>query len=91
MLEVSVVPVAALCLRLCQTPDHFAQRGRKPDDSLGDTLGCVADRSDPYRPSWSIRSPSGQQLTVEYDRLRNHLSVSPGEYVRVRLVDALAQ
>jgi hypothetical protein len=51
----------------------------------------VADRSDPYRPTWSIRSPSGQQLTVEYDRLRNHWRVSPGEYVRVRLVDALAQ
>ena len=51
----------------------------------------MADRSDPYRPTWSIRSPSGQQLTVEYDRLRNHWRVSPGEYVRLRLVDALAQ
>jgi hypothetical protein len=51
----------------------------------------VADRSDPYRPTWSIRSPSGQQLTVEFDRLRNHWRVSPGEYVRLRLPDALAQ
>jgi hypothetical protein len=51
----------------------------------------MVDRSDPYRPTWSIRSPSGQQLTVEYDRLRNHWRVSPGEYVRLRLVDALAQ
>ena len=50
-----------------------------------------ADRSDPYRPTWAIRSPSGQQLTVEYDRLRNHWRVSPGEYVRIHLVDALAQ
>jgi hypothetical protein len=51
----------------------------------------MADRSDPYRPTWTIRSPSGQQLTVEFDRLRSHWRVSPGEYVRLRLVDALAQ
>jgi hypothetical protein len=51
----------------------------------------MVDRSDPYRPTWTIRSPSGHQLTVEYDRLRNHWRVSPGEYVRLRLVDALAQ
>ena len=51
----------------------------------------MADRSDPYRPTWTILSPSGQQLAVEYDRLRSHWRVSPGEYVRLRLVDALAQ
>jgi hypothetical protein len=51
----------------------------------------VADRRDPYRPTWKIRSPSGQQLTIEYDRLRNHWRVSPGEYVRLHLADALAQ
>ena len=51
----------------------------------------MADRSDPFRPTWTIRSPAGQQLTVEYDRLRNHWRVSPGEYVRIHLVDALAQ
>jgi hypothetical protein len=51
----------------------------------------VADRSDPYRPTWTIRSPSGQQLVVEFDRLRNHWRVTPGEYVRLRLADALAQ
>ena len=65
------------------TPDRNAPARRYP--------GCVADRSDPYRPTWCIRSPSGKQLTVEYDRLRNHWRVSPGEYVRLRLVDALAQ
>jgi hypothetical protein len=51
----------------------------------------VADRSDPYRPVWVIRSPSGQQLTAEFDRFRNHWRISPGEYVRLRLVDALEQ
>ena len=51
----------------------------------------MADRSDPYRPTWTIRSPSGQQLTVEFDRFRSHWRVSPGEYVRLRLADALAQ
>jgi hypothetical protein len=51
----------------------------------------MVDRSDPYRPTWTIRSPSGQQLTVQYDRLRNHWRISPGEYIRQRLVDALAQ
>ena len=51
----------------------------------------MADRSDPYRPTWTIRSPSGRQLTVEFDRIRSHWRVSPGEYVRLRLADALAQ
>jgi hypothetical protein len=51
----------------------------------------VADRSDAYRPVWVIRSPSGQQLTAEFDRFRNHWRISPGEYVRLQLVDALAQ
>ena len=51
----------------------------------------MADRSDPYRPTWTIRSPCGQQLTVEFDRFRSHWRVSPSEYVRLRLADALAQ
>ena len=46
---------------------------------------------DPYRPAWTIRSPSGQQLRVEYDRLRHHWRVSPGEYVRRELADALSE
>jgi hypothetical protein len=51
----------------------------------------VADRSDPYRPTWKIKSPAGKQLVLEFDRLRNHWRVTPGEYVRLRFVDALAQ
>jgi hypothetical protein len=49
-----------------------------------------ADRSDPYRPAWTIHSPSGQRLRAEYDRLRDHWRVSPGEYVRRQLADALS-
>jgi len=30
-------------------------------------------------------------LTVEFDRLRNLWRVTPGEYVRRQLIDALAQ
>jgi hypothetical protein len=51
----------------------------------------VADRTDPFRPTWAIRSPSGQPLTIQFDRLRNHWRITPGEYVRRQLVDALAQ
>jgi hypothetical protein len=51
----------------------------------------VAERKDPFRPAWTIRSPSGQLLTVEFDRLRSHWRVTPGEYVRRQLIDALAQ
>jgi hypothetical protein len=51
----------------------------------------MAGRKDPYRPSWTIRSPSGQQLAVEFDRLRSLWRVTPGEYVRRQLVDALGQ
>lgn len=46
---------------------------------------------DPFRPTWTIRSPSGQRLTLEFDRLRSHWRVTPGEYVRRRVADALAQ
>jgi hypothetical protein len=46
---------------------------------------------DRFRPRWQVRSPSGQELTVEYDRLRDHWRVTPGEYVRRQLQDALAQ
>jgi hypothetical protein len=48
-------------------------------------------RKDPFRPDWTIRSPSGQRLTVEFDRFRSLWRVTPGKYVRRRLVDALAQ
>ncbi len=51
----------------------------------------MAARKDPFRPDWKLRSPSGQQLTVEFDRLRGLWRVTPGEYVRRHLVDALAQ
>jgi hypothetical protein len=47
--------------------------------------------ADPFRPRWRLRTPSGQHLTVEHDLVRNHWRVSPGEYVRRRLPDALAQ
>ena len=57
---------------------------------LGASLWSVVDRSDPFRPAWTIRTPSGKQLRAEYDRLRNHWRVSPGEYVRRELADALS-
>ena len=57
---------------------------------VGASLWTVVDRSDPFRPAWTIRTPSGKQLRAEYDRLRNHWRVSPGEYVRRELADALS-
>ena len=54
-------------------------------------MWTVVDRSDPFRPAWTIRTPSGKQLRAEYDRLRNHWRVSPGEYVRRELADALSE
>ncbi len=51
----------------------------------------MAEQSDPYRPSWTIQTPAGPPLTAEFDRFRNHWRVTPGEYVRRNLVDALAQ
>jgi hypothetical protein len=50
----------------------------------------MVDQSDPYRPAWTIKGPSGQKLRAEYDRLRDHWRVSPGEYVRKQLADALS-
>ena len=51
----------------------------------------MARSEDPFRPRWSVASPWGQSLTVEFDRLRGLWRVTPGEYVRRQLVDALAQ
>jgi hypothetical protein len=51
----------------------------------------VAEHSDPFRPSWTIQTPAGRLLTAEFDRLRSLWRVTPGEYVRRNLVDALAQ
>jgi hypothetical protein len=51
----------------------------------------MAEHPDPYRPSWTIQTPAGSPLTAEFDRLRNHWRVTPGEYVRRNLADALAQ
>ena len=51
----------------------------------------MAERSDPYRPSWTIQAPAGRALTAEFDSLRGLWRVTPGEYVRRNLVDALAQ
>jgi hypothetical protein len=48
-------------------------------------------RSDPFRPSWRVRTPTGSELTIEFDRLRRLWRVSPGDYTRRRLSDALAQ
>ena len=58
---------------------------------VGASLLAVVDRSDPFRPAWTIRTPSDKQLRAEYDRLRNHWRVSPGEYVRRELADALSE
>ena len=51
----------------------------------------MGDRPDPFRPSWRVRTPTGSELTIEFDRLRRLWRVSPGDYTRRRLPDALAQ
>jgi hypothetical protein len=43
------------------------------------------------RPRWLIEAPGGRVFEVEYDRLRPLWRVSPGEYVRRELPDALSQ
>ena len=43
------------------------------------------------RPTWTVRTPSGAALTVEYDRLRSRWRVDPGGYERRGLADALGQ
>jgi len=48
-------------------------------------------RPDEYRPVWEIETPDGRRLEVEFDRLRSLWRVTPGEYVRRELADALAQ
>ncbi len=54
-------------------------------------LGRIVERPDPFRPSWRIRTPAGADLTIEFDSLRRLWRVSPGDYTRRRLPDALAQ
>jgi hypothetical protein len=43
------------------------------------------------RPSWSVRAPRGQMLSVEFDPFRSHWRIEPGGYTRRALADALAQ
>jgi hypothetical protein len=43
------------------------------------------------RPKWTVRSPHGAVLTVEYDTLRSRWRVEPGGYERREVADALAQ
>ena len=40
---------------------------------------------------WDVELPDGRRLEVELDRIRSQWRVSPGEYVRRELVDALSQ
>ena len=43
------------------------------------------------RPTWTVTTPRGAALAVEYDTLRGRWRVDPGGYERRRLADALAQ
>ena len=43
------------------------------------------------RPTWTVRTPEGIALTVEYDTLRSRWRVDPGGYERRGLADALGQ
>jgi hypothetical protein len=43
------------------------------------------------RPSWSVRAPRGQTLSVEFDPFRRLWRIEPGGYTRRALPDALAQ
>jgi len=61
------------------------------EESSWASFAFIADRPDPFRPSWRIRTPTGSTLTIEFDRLRHLWRVSPGEYIRRQLPDALGQ
>ena len=43
------------------------------------------------RPTWTVRTPAGTALTVEYDTLRDRWRVDPGGYERRGLADVLGQ
>ena len=43
------------------------------------------------RPIWTVRTPTGASLTVEYDTLRSRWRVDPGGYERRGLADVLGQ
>ena len=43
------------------------------------------------RPTWTVRTPTGTALTVEYDTLRSRWRVDPGGYERRGLADVLGQ
>jgi hypothetical protein len=46
---------------------------------------------DPFRPRWDVRTPAGERLVVEHDRLRQRWRVTPGGYEARSLRRALAQ
>ena len=53
----------------------------------GATLAGVSE----LRPTWTVRTPTGTALTVEYDTLRSRWRVDPGGYERRGLADVLGQ
>ena len=53
----------------------------------GATLTGVSE----LRPTWTVRTPAGTALTVEYDTLRDRWRVDPGGYERRGLADVLGQ
>ena len=82
----------------CREPSHVFRRGRKESVTVwasvstgfvasprGATLAGVSE----LRPTWTVRTPTGTPLTVEYDRLRSRWHVDPGGYER-RPAPALA-
>jgi hypothetical protein len=48
-------------------------------------------RPDRFRPVWEVEFPDGRRVDVELDRIRSLWRVSPGEYIRRELVNALSQ
>jgi hypothetical protein len=44
-----------------------------------------------FRSVWEVETPEGRFLEIEFDRLRSLWRVTPGEYVRRKLADALGQ
>ncbi len=86
----SSLGVSALHRRAGSSPVG-ATRFVTHEESSWASFACIADRPDPFRPSWRIRTPTGSALTVEFDRLRHLWRVSPGDYIRRQLPGALGQ
>lgn len=82
------LPAGKVESRPAHETSFLRRRARK---AAARTTSPVTTEGRVERPCWVIRAPNGDRLEIEFDAIRRHWRISPGEYIRRELPPALAQ